>query len=238
MKLSFEEIMKGSFVVTIDNERFNVFQKVFSENNIPLKLFPKRLIGYEISDNYLIDSFKIISDLQFSEIRGLLEKNLNLIHAICNNASHFAIVQYAMLFNLPFVTIFEDDAVPVKDCIEKLNDYCSNVPDDTDILRLGYLQTDEIYERNYVPPKIINEHFIVQRFPGSHAYIVFKKFFKRFLEINKYEPRCDYSKINPTSDKVVYALKESLFKQRNILNRPVIHSWKLDNGKIKLPPVH
>ena len=122
MIISFEEIMQRSFVVTIDDERFNAFNQGLSSIGISQNLFPRRFIGYEITDKFLIDNFKIISDLQFSPIRGRLEKNINRIHAICNNASHFAIVQHAMLLDWPFVTIFEDDATPVKDCIEKINE--------------------------------------------------------------------------------------------------------------------
>ena len=226
--------MQRSFVVTIDDERFNAFKQSLSSIGIPQNLFPRRFIGYEITEKFLIDNFKIISDLQFSPIRGRLEKNINRIHAICNNASHFAIVQHAMLLDWPFVTIFEDDATPVNDCIEKINEYCKNVPDNTDVLRLGYA----IDPHDKISPEIILDNFVIHHYTGSHAYVVFKKFFRRFLDSNKHQPRCDYDKINPTPDKVVYALKESLFNQKNLLDRPVIHSWKLGNGKIKLPPVH
>ena len=236
MNLSFEEIMKKSFVVSIDNERLNVFKQRLLENGFSEEILPKHFIGYEISDKYLTDNFKELANLRHSNIHGLFEESLKLIHSLCNNASQFAIVQYAMLLDWPYVTIFEDDAVPEDNCIEKLNEWCTNIPDDTDVLRIGYLvDTYKIKEKNYIPPEIVYDHFIVQKFSGSHAYIVFKKYYKRFLESNKNEPRCDYSKINPTANKIVYALKESLFKQENILERPVIHSWKLKDGKIKLP---
>ena len=239
MILAFEEIIKNSFVVTIDNKRFNAFKDAFLSAGFSEKLLPKKFIGYEISNEYLINTFKPIFDLQFSKVRGYLEQEFEKFHCIFNSASHCAIVQHAMLLDLPFVTIFEDDAVPVKDCVEKLNSYCSNVPNDTDVLRLGYLPPrKEMFNKNYKWPEPEANGFIVSRFPGSHAYIVFKKYYQRFLENNKIQPRCDKDRINPSQDKVVYALREPLFEQINILDAPVIHAYRLKDGKIKLPPVH
>lgn len=231
--------MRNSFVVTIDSERFNAFRSEFLSANFQEELLPKKFIGYEIVDEYLTNEFKPIFDLQFSKVRGYLEQELRKFYRIFNNASHFAIVQHAKLNDLPFVTIFEDDAVPVKDCIEKLNAYCSYVPDDTDVLRLGYtIPHRKLLRGEYVPPEPDENGFIQSRFFGSHAYIVFKKYYQQFLESNKYQPHCDIDKINPGPDKVVYALKEPLFVQYNLLDRPVIHSYKLRNGMLKLPPVH
>ena len=185
-----------------------------------------------------MDNFKIIADLKQSPIRGVLEHNLSKMHSICNNASHFAIVQHALLLDLPFVTIFEDDAVPIENCIEKFSEFCSNIPDDTDILRLGYLKNySQTNDPKYIPPKIVLEHFVIENYLGSHAYIIFKKHYRTFLETNKDQPKCDYNLINPSSDKVVYAFKESLFNQINIMNAPVMHSYKMADGRMKFPKV-
>lgn len=239
MVLNSEEILKNSFVVTIDEARYKAFVEAFALMGIPSDLLPKKFIGYEISEEYLLSNFKILSDLKNYPKRGYLEKNLNLIHSLCNNASHFAIVQHAMLLNLPFVTIFEDDAVPEPNCIEKLDKYCSDVPDSIDVLRLGHSFNPlrEQPAQDLLSSFEQSENLIIGNFYGSHAYVVFKKYYKRFLEDNKNQPRCDYQKINPTQDKVVYALKESLFRQQNVLGRPVIHSYKLPDGRIKLPIV-
>ena len=236
MTLTSSQILSSSFVVTINEDRYNAFVSEFEAAKIPI--LPKKFIGYEIEDSYLISAFKIVSDLQYSEKRGILEYNLRKFHAICNNASHFAIVQHAMLLDFPFVTIFEDDAVPTEDCLEKLDLYCSNVPDDTDVLRLGWFLSSRERMNQAPLPEPVFDHFIVKRFPGSHAYVVFKKFYKRFLESNKHQPRCDLDKINPSPDKTVYALKEPLFVQQNILNAPVMHAYRMKDRVVKLPPVH
>ena len=239
MNLTAENILKNSFVVTIDSKRYDAFKNEFLSAGFPEELLPKKYIGYEITDEYVTNEFKPIFDLQFSKVRGYLEQELRKFYRIFNNASHFGIVQHAKLNDLPFVTIFEDDAVPVKNCIEKLNAYCSYIPNDTDVLRLGYtIPHKKLLKGEYIPPKQDENGFIQSRFFGSHAYIVFKKFYQEFLEGNKYQPHCDIDRINPTPNKVVYLLKEPLFVQYNLLDRPVIHSYKLRNGMRKLPPVH
>ena len=237
MTLSFKQILSNSFVVSINEKRYAAFEKEFSAASFPI--LPKKFIGYEITDKYLLDSFQILADLKNLPKHGILEKNLRMIYSICNNASHFAIVQHAKLLDLPFVTIFEDDAVPIPQCIEKLNVYCSDIPDNTDVLRLGYSTFPEQKQLDIEKCDLDNhsENLIVKNFCGSHAYIVFKKYYMRFLKDNKYQPRCDCQKINPTPDKTVYALKEPLFIQQNILDASVIHSYKLKNGMRKLPPV-
>lgn len=242
MTLAFEEIMKNSFVVTIDSKRYNAFKNSFLSANFPEELLPKKFIGYELVDGFLTSEFKAVFDLQYTKVRGYFEQERKKFWRLCNNASHFAIVQHAMLLDLPFVTIFEDDAVPVENCIEKLNAYCSNVPDDTDVLRLGYyFPIKKLFNgrcKVYKWPEPEENGFIVSCFHGSHAYIVFKKYYQRFLESNKYQPRCDKDRINPSQDKVVYALREPLFEQINILDAPVIHAYRLKDGMLKLPPVH
>ena len=238
MKLTFEQIMNNSFVVTIDNERFAAFEKGLSTANIPDELFPRKYTGYEITDEYLLSHFRFLKEQAESVYHGLVELNISLVHALCNNASHVGIVQLAKFTNMPFVTIFEDDATPVENCVDKINKQCENIPDDTDVLRLGYIYTHTPRAHNYIGnAKVIDDNLIQGWFAGSHAYIVFSKYYDRFIEKNKLCPRCDYGKINPSEDKVVYDLKESVFRQCNIEGRPVIHSWKFANGQIKLPTV-
>ena len=235
--LSSKEILSNSFVVSIDYRRYNAFVSEFKKESIPI--IPKKFIGYELTNEYLLGSFKILVDLKSQPIHGVLENNLSLIHSLCNSASHFAIVQHAMLNDMPFVTIFEDDAVPVKGCIEKLNAYCSDIPDDTDVLRIGYAKNGRKNQIDAMKCHYLRcpENLIIKNLSGSHAYIVFKKYYRRFIENNKNLPRCDYVKINPTPDKVVYALKEPLFVQHNIMESPVIHAYRFKDGRIKYPPV-
>lgn len=228
MILNANDIFKNAFVVSIDNVRLLEFQKNFKNKNIPL---PKIFTGYEIEDSYLLAYTNAFDTLKKEKKDGLLNLDLRLFHSFFNNASHFAIVQFAKILDLPFVTIFEDDAVPVDDCIEKLNLYCSDIPDKIDVLRIGYCSqfyrpTRECDIKIAIPH---SDNLIVKNLSGSHAYIVFKRYYDDFIKTNKVNPRCDFSKINPSIYKNVFALKESLFNQINLKNRPVIHSYKLDD---------
>ena len=230
--------MNNSFVVTIDNERYSAFESWLTEAGVDKSLFPKKFRGYEIEEEYLIKNFKVLEEQSHSLLHGLLDINLSLCHALCNNASHFSIVQIAKFTNMPFVTIFEDDARPVSGFIDKVNSWCADIPDDIDVLRLGYSGSSDPRKENYIGNATrVTDCLIQKRFSGSQAYIVFNKYYDRFIEDNPKCPRCDFDKINPSDDKVVLCLKESVFKQCNIPGRPVIHSYKFADGTIKLPIV-
>lgn len=224
MKIPPDDILRNSFVVSIDNERFLAFQNAFES----CQIIPKKFKGYEITDEYLLAHVMSLMVIKNKHKKWMLENDLKLSKSFANNASHFAIVQFAKMLDWPFVTIFEDDAVPVENIREKLDYYCSDIPDETDILRLGYCEpcfrpTRKSDVENAIPH---SDKFIVKNISGSHAYIVFKRHYDRFLETNKDNPRCDFDKINPSPDKNVFALKESLFNQINLKHRPVIHSYK------------
>lgn len=231
MRLTTEEILHNSFVVTIDNERISIFNTWFSEQNL---LLPHKFIGYEMDDRYLTYQFQTLIKLKQKENFAILNNELNIFHALANNASHWSIVQLAMFNEMPFVTIFEDDAKPVENLKERLDNLCYDIPDETDVLRLGYTTHFKRITKQEVIDSAIphSDNLIVKNFSGSHAYIVFSKYYERFIAENKHSPRCDFDKINPTSDKNVFALKESLFNQVNLINRSVISSWKREDGSI------
>ena len=236
MNLSIDKILQNSFVITINEDRFNAFSTEFKKHGFTT--LPQKFIGFEVSDRYLLNTFRPIANLVNSPLRGELEHNLSKMHSICNSASHFAIVQHALLQGLPFVAIFEDDAVPVPGCIEKLYEFCSNIPDDTDILRLGYLKSiRQMNCKGHARSNVVSNHFVIENYLGSHAYVVFSKHYMRFLETSKDHPKCDYERINPSPDKIVYALEESLFDQINIMDAPVMHSYKFADGRMKFPKV-
>ena len=55
--------------------------------------------------------------------------------------SHFELVKMAKALDLPFITIFEDDAYPMFGAMEKMDKWFQDteIPDDIDILMLGSL---------------------------------------------------------------------------------------------------
>ena len=225
MRLTTEEILHNSFVVTIDGERVAVFRKWFEDQGL---IVPGTFEGYEILTPFFRQ--------QFTCFKTAPKQDFRIMSAICNNVSHWSIVQLAKFTNMPFVTIFEDDAKPVDNLKEKLDLFCSDIPDETDVLRLGYSkQFKRSTSRKFVEAAVPHsDNLIVRNLSGSHAYMVFRKHYDTFIAENKVQPRCDYFKINPSLTKTVFALKESLFNQVNLPDRPVISSWKLEDGTYKV----
>lgn len=231
MKLSTEEILNNSFVVTIDSERVSRFNSFFEEQGLTI---PRTFIGYELTEDFVIKQFQCVARLKRQDKQLLLKQELKNFSYISNNASQWSIVQLAKFANLPFVTIFEDDAKPAENLKEKLDFLCSDIPDETDVLRLGYCPQFPRPTFPYMTKSALphSDNLIVKNLSGAQAYIVFARYYDRFIIENKKQPRTDFNKINPSPDKNVFALKESLFSQSNLLNRPVLSSWKLDDGKI------
>ncbi len=232
MHLTTDEILKNSLVVTIDDERLQAFNQRFLDQGLPV---PKKFIGYEIEEKFLLQHFQILRHLKNQGHLKILKQELKMIKYLCNNASQWSVVQLAKNTDMPFVTIFEDDAMPVQNLRERMDELCSDLPDEIDVLRLGYCpQFKRTPPRKPIIDSAIphSDNLIVKNLSGAQAYIIFRRFYDRFIAENKNQPRTDYNKINPALGKNVFALKEPLFSQVNLIDRPVVSSWKLESGKI------
>ena len=118
-KITLQELLDHSFVITINDERFNNFCKVFQEHN--LNPLPKRFNGFTLPN----DIYKDI---------GLIKSS-----NICNcSFSHASIIKTVQSLDWPFVCIFEDDAYPHKDIINKFQNVLNDIPNNIDMMKLGY----------------------------------------------------------------------------------------------------
>lgn len=88
--------------------------------------------------------------------------------------SHKGIVEYAKKRNWDFVCVFEDDAWPINGVVDHLKDLLSDVPD-CDSLVLGNSCN---WKKDGESDQFI-EGFVGY---GTHAYIVFKGGYGRFLD--------------------------------------------------------
>lgn len=108
-EISLNDFFKNSFMITIDDERYNktikIFQKYFDG------LFPKKFVGSH--------------DKKLTGPQN------------CTR-SHVRIIEYAKQNNLPFVVVFEDDAYPRKDAKEKLSGYLYRLPYYANMILLGW----------------------------------------------------------------------------------------------------
>lgn len=110
MRLTAKELLKNSFVITIDDERYNLFKQTFKASGLmPL---PKRFDGVVDRNN-----------------TGAFNCYL----------SHRKLVLNAKEMNLPFVCVFEDDAYPRKNIMKELDILLDNIPHFCKVLSLGYI---------------------------------------------------------------------------------------------------
>ena len=209
MNLTEEQIFEHAFVVSVEDKRLEAFRKQFA------------LAGFKKIPEHWHGAF-----INKSLFAGFENKPTNMLHykyvkSLCNGFSHYFLVVMAKYMDWPFVTIFEDDAVPIEDIHEKIKFYCSDIPDNVDIFKLGYLR-----ERTNSKILYEDDKFIGINQMGSHAYIVFKKNYDRFIAETVMCPRADFFRFNMHDGMNSYSPKISLFKQVNVPGTDIIHSFK------------
>ena len=121
MTIDIKTLLTNSFVISIDNNRLNRFYRIFSHYNLNTPM-PKHYYGFNVKS--LICNNNIKKKWPDSAIKGSL--------------SHASLVRLAQSLNLPFICIFEDDAYPSKNIINDLTSVLTDLPDDIDVLRLGW----------------------------------------------------------------------------------------------------
>lgn len=123
MNITVDELLRHSFVITVDEERYDLFKKIFSWHGLtPL---PERFQGV------------------VSRCWG---------PAWSCHASHKAAIEKAKELDWPFVCIFEDDAYPKMGIREKLEDVVKDIPYECSVLYFGWtklLSKNEYDEKFY-----------------------------------------------------------------------------------------
>ena len=111
MKLTVEDLLKHSFVITIDRERYSMFKRIFKAHGLD-KPYPRKFDGVTLWYNSP-------------------QYNCYL--------SHREAIEKAKKLKWPYVCIFEDDAYPCVGVKEELDKYLSEIPDDCAALALGWI---------------------------------------------------------------------------------------------------
>lgn len=95
--------------------------------------------------------------------------------------SHLSLVKYAKANDLDYIVIYEDDAYPCFNIKFLLDYYCKDIPDDADCLVLGTISAFPYgsHLKYKYSPNIY----------GSHAYILFKSSYDRYIHFmtNEYK---------------------------------------------------
>lgn len=144
-----------------------------------------------------------------------LEKEPN--GAVACLIGHLSLVMMARTLNLPYITIFEDDAYPCIDVVEELNYHLSNIPDNCGLLSYGY---------NGVAGNITADgdfEIFEERPFGSHAYTIFSDSYDEYilsLEKQRISDIAMRGNNFTISGKKPYWITKNLFIQKNInMNR-------------------
>lgn len=193
---------KYSFVISINPIRFNIFKDVFQTAG--LKNLPTLFKGFQLKFN----------GYKGGDYRQLQPINQPIISV---SFTHAAIVKTAKTLNYPFVVIFEDDAYPCSDIVNKLKTYLTNIPDDATMLKFGRLNIFPIHKSVFTNACKNNQKYIagISTY-GSHAYMIFSKYYDQYLEIFEQYIICDHQPFN--SSKQNYLTRENLFMQINQTN--------------------
>lgn len=151
VQLTIDEILSNSFVVTGGGRRLEQFRATFSS-----------------------------AGLDPSLIREWRECRIENEGSMGNAVSQYSLVRFALQSKMPFLVVFEDDAVPSDSAKDDLVSAFENKPDDCLCLSLGWCQTYPQQETD------IAKRSEFKRVYGSHAYALFGE--KAYLEfISKWE---------------------------------------------------
>lgn len=193
MKIELQDLLEKSFVITIHDDRFNIFCNNFLKCG--LTTLPKKYTGFTMPN-------KIYKDIG-------LNKTSNTANC---SFSHISIIKLAESLNWPFVCIFEDDAYPCVDIISKLQLLLTDIPNEVDMIKLGYLSI-----RNNLLYLSSNKRFYLNAITwGSHAYIVFKKYYQAYYKLFNIMPTADELLMNSYKYSYnIFSSVNSLFSQYN-----------------------
>ena len=186
-------------MISVDDFRYGIFCERFAKYGLNCPM-PRLYGGFQLKNGIYKES-------------GLIKtKNL------CNcYFTHIALVKMAQSLDWPYIAIFEDDALPCKEIAGKLSYYLDALPDDVDIFKMGHL-------RYIDKPVELTKDFIRVCAYGSHAYVVFKKYYKDYIDTasnNDFHVDCTCMN-NP--GKNIYTPKECLFIQYDVqFKNTVLH---------------
>ena len=190
MKIQIDDFLVHSFVISIDDNKLETFYRRFQKCSL-CTLLPKHFTGFQILNG-------IYKECGLVKTRDL-----------CNCfISHIALVKMAQALDWDYIGIFEDDACPCIDYREKLQNILQNLPSDIDLLKLGHLGC--IGDRHTVDSKFEE----VETY-GSHAYIVFKKYYNKYIELSQKDLHIDRLAMNASNGTKVYSALPMLFMQED-----------------------
>ena len=162
-------------ITTLNSSRFDYISNHLKENNINCELF--------IATNYKL----------FSNDTKVIDSGEETRPALSLLSAFISIIYSAKLHNYNSIAILEDDCFFVENWKEKFQNFYSNIPNDWDLINLGYHplhESDTIKEKiNDFVYKPLNYHHT------THCMVVKNTCFDEYININnkfKYTMPSDY----------------------------------------------
>ncbi len=176
-------------------------------HSICMSINPKRY-------NYTCENFKAVGlkpPSLFRGVRWIRGSNTGCVLA------HITILKMCLMWDLPYVTIYEDDAYPRPDIKEIWEDILKYIPEDCGILKLGSSSYRGAYES-------VNKHIwkmMSGTAYGSHSYIIRKELYARLIQkmmdLNVPDVSMNWEYYGDLEYKpYVLSLDSQLFIQKNI----------------------
>lgn len=175
-EISVNQLMENSFVISFNEKRINIMSQIFKQSCLKM---PKIFPAFHNTD---------------------LSGPYNCI------LSHVALIRMAKALDLPFITIFEDDAYPCKQVYLKLKNLLANIPKEASLILLGWSNEAKPYGKQRFDQQF---NKITRIISGSHAYIIFNKGYDKYLNIYQQNS-------TQTADGIF-----SLIEDSYILNKPL-----------------
>lgn len=226
-------INNNSYCLSVSNDRYNLLCDNFKKYKIE---FPTKIHGYT-TETIFVHSIPQIQ------------------HHMCS-MGHIIMLHHAMIQNLDYCVIFEDDAY----ChVNNIHDICNqliyeiNIDNaDWDVLFLGY---DAIYPDIHpynnenvdsydILIKRLRDKYMISETPncmrlktnkisGSHSLIIRNKCYKKML-YKIIDKQYFMDRLYCDDDIITYISKKSLFYQRqsNFIRKPYYHQYDIDIGPI------
>ena len=208
MDISIQDFIKNSYVISVNDDILSRFHTIFRAAGFVD--VPATVQGFRFN------SQQFRSDSLMKSVYGGCQRNPKYGALGCG-VSHAALIKHADLLGLDFVAIFEDDAYPCDGIREKLAEYLTGIPDDCDILKLGW---SNVYQNN---DKFCQKFNAQPKSWGTFAYVVFKKYYKRYFENFEKSYISDHDVMRSDSVKT-YHTRQRLFYYYNQDSDSLIHN--------------
>ena len=202
--ITISDILKNSFSISIEKNIFVLQTRIFAANG--LKPIPHLMLG-------------------------CMDKHISPPQR-CTQ-SHISIVCKAKKLGLPFVVVFEDDAYPCINCAAKLENVFNQMPNDAQMLLLGWSSNIKGTQRFNSRFNAISTYTI----SGSHAYVLRRESYDTWLDFFKQNP-------NATADNRIfqviphsYILDNPLFIQYSCKRSMNNHIGYIFYGNHACPPI-